>query len=216
MGRAHVFERADRGADRERFQSDTSDTQGVATVDRPNEPTEYQPGHDHSGYDQTGHQPPHETGLSGPVLARLRSVIAAARYHGVEMDARDFRGTVGEETPSPATLVSWLRDQGMVAKAMGLKWRHVVRMAEQPPLVLMFRDGTAGIMVGADAQRNIVWLKDPLRNEAEPAVAVDELRLAQVWTGDVILVRRSRTASEEEQPFNITRRRACATFRSRR
>ncbi len=183
-------------ADHERFQSATADTQGVATVDRPNEPNQDQSGHDQA-------HGLHETGISGPMLARLKSVIAAARYHGVEMDARDFRGTVGEETPSPATLVAWLRDQGMVAKAMRLKWRHIVHMVEQPPMVLMFRDGSSGIMVGADANRNIVWLKDPTRNEAEPAVAVDELRLAQVWTGDVILVRRSRTASEDEQPFNI-------------
>ncbi len=165
-------------------------------MDQPNEPTGYQAGEDQF-------QAPHESGISGPTLARLKSVIAAARYHGVDMDPKDFRGTIGEDTPSPATLVTWLRDQGMVAKAMRLKWRHIVRMSEQPPMVLTFRDGSAGIMVGADHNRNIVWLKDPLRNEAEPAVAVDELRLAQVWTGDVILVRRSRTASEDEQPFNI-------------
>ena len=163
-------------------------------MDRPNEPIDEQVAHA-GGV--------HESGIPAATLARLRSVIAAARYHGVEMDVRDFRGTVGEDSPSPATLVSWLRDQGMISKAMRLKWRHLVRMAEQPPMVLLFRDGSAGIMVGADPQRNIVWLKDPNRNEAEPAVAVDELRLAQVWTGDVILVRRSRTATEDEQPFNI-------------
>jgi HlyB family type I secretion system ABC transporter len=168
-------------------------------VDQPNEPTDYQPEHDGSS---SGHAP-HEVGIDTPVLARLRSVIAAARYHGVEMDARDFRGTVGEDSPSPATLVTWLRDQGMIAKAMRLKWRHIVRMQEQPPLVLLFRDGSAGVMVGADPTRNIVWLKDPLRNDAEPAVAVDELRLQQVWTGDVVLVRRARDAAEDEQPFNI-------------
>ena len=167
-------------------------------VDQPNEPTEYQPTRAHE-QDRAANGKP----ISGPMLARLKSIIAAARYHGVEMDVRDFRGTAGEETPSPATLVTWLRDQGMVAKAMNLKWRHIVRMVDQPPLVLMFRDGSAGVMVGAEPGRNIVWLKDPLRNEAEPAVAVDELRLAQVWTGDVVLVRRSRTASEDEQPFNI-------------
>ena len=158
------------------------------------EPTDYEPGQRHE---------PDEAGLSVPTLARLKSIAAAARYHGVELDVRDFRGTVGEDTPSPATLVAWLREQGMVAKAMHLKWRHIVRMVDQPPMVLMFRDGSAGIMVASDPNRNIVWLKDPLRNEAEPAVAVDELRLAQVWTGDIVLVRRSRNATEEEQPFNI-------------
>ena len=146
---------------------------------------------------------PGERGLDTPLIARLRAVIAAALYHGVEMDIRDFRGTIGEETPSPATLVAWLREQGVIATAMRLKWRHVVRMTETPPVVLTFRDGSAGLLVGADPERNVVWMRDPLRHEAEPPVAVDELRLAQVWTGDVILARRARDVSEEEQKFDL-------------
>ncbi len=160
------------------------------------QPTGYEPS-------QQANREPNDTGIPDAILARLKSVITAARYHGVELDLRDFKGTTGEETPSPATLVTWLRDQGMIAKAMHLKWRHIVRMVDQPPVVLLFRDGSAGIMVGTDPGRNIVWLKDPLRNEAEPAVAVDELRLSQVWTGDIVLIRRARDAAEEEQPFNI-------------
>ena len=34
-------------------------------------------------------------------------------------------------------------------------------------------------------------------------VAVDELRLSQVWNGDVVLVARSRNQSEAEAPINI-------------
>lgn len=154
---------------------------------------------------EIGHERPDEEirEIPGPVLARLRAVAAAANFHGVEMDPRDFRGTIGEDSPSPASLVQWLREQGMVAKAMHLKWRHIVRMTETPPLVLTFRDGSAGVMVGADPHKNIVWMRDPLRSQEESPIAVDELRLLQVWTGDVVLVRRARNAAEEDQPFNI-------------
>ena len=144
-----------------------------------------------------------ERELDTPLVARLRAVMAAALYHGVEMDMRDFRATAGEESPTPATLVAWLRGQGVVATAMRLRWRHLLRMIDSPPVVLTFRDGSAGVMVGADPGRKVVWMRDPLRHPAEAPVAVDELRLAQVWTGDAVLARRARDASEEEQPFNV-------------
>ena len=165
-------------------------------MDRTNDPTGSVAGPQGAGGES-------QTRIPGHVLARLKAVAAAAAYHGVDLDLKVFRGESGEESPSPASLVRWLSDQGMVAKAMHLKWRHIVKMKDTPPIVLTFRDGSAGVMVAADPQRNIVWMKDPLRSQDEPAIAVDELRLQQVWTGDVILVRRSRTATEDEQPFNV-------------
>ena len=134
---------------------------------------------------------------------RLRAVMAAARYHGTDLDPKDFRGDISEVTPSPASLVRWLTDQGMVAKAMRLKWRYLVRMHDLPPLVLMFKDGTAALLVGADPARDVVWLRDPMGNDGDAPVAVDELRLSQVWTGDVVLVQRSRNQSEAEAPINL-------------
>ncbi len=146
------------------------------------------------------------TGASGHVdgrLIRLRAVMAAARYHGAELVAGDFRGPITEVTPSPASLVLWLNEQGMVAKAMSLKFRYLVRMTNTPPFVLIFKDGGAGLFVGADPGRGVVWLRDPMGTEGDAPVAVDELRLSQVWTGDVVLVQRSRNQSETEAPINL-------------
>ena len=170
-------------------------------MDRVNDPTEPTPDSNKGSESDRGAS--HTAKLSGPMLARLKAVIAAAGYHGADLDVRSFRAEAGEESPSPASLTRWLDEQGLVSKAIRLKWRHIVKMGETPPIVLTFRDGSAGVMVGSDSHRNIVWMKDPLRSQDEPAIAVDELRLQQVWTGDVILVRRARNASEEEQPFNL-------------
>ena len=64
--------------------------------------------------DQTDHVPeqagsPSDTdrGQGAPVSApviRLKAVVAAAKYHGLELDIRDFAAEPGEDTPSPATL----------------------------------------------------------------------------------------------------------------
>ena len=138
-----------------------------------------------------------------PITVRLRAAMAAAKYHGVELDLKTFQAEPNEPSPSPATLVRWMNDQGMVARGMNLKWRYLVRMHNTPPIVLMFKDGSAGLLISADQGRGIVWLRDPMAGESDPMVAVDELRLSQVWTGDVLLVRRARSESEAETPVDV-------------
>ncbi|HTW29175.1 MAG TPA: peptidase domain-containing ABC transporter [Acetobacteraceae bacterium] len=119
------------------------------------------------------------------------------------MDRRDFRATPGEVVPSPASLTRWLTDQGLWAKAVRLSWKRLVRISGGAPVVLLFNDGGAGLLIAADRLRNVVWIKDPLGTEADIPVAVDELRLSEVWDGEALLVRRQRGESLEEAPFNM-------------
>ena len=133
--------------------------------------------------------------------ARLAALVAVARYHGVDLDRASFRAPPGE-VPSPAALVAWARENGLWAKATRLRWRQLMRMQSDAPLVLLFADGGAGILVSRDADAGIVYLKDPSRPGDEP-VAVDELRLANLWHGDVLLVRRERGTSADEEPFSF-------------
>ncbi len=135
--------------------------------------------------------------------SRLRALEAAARYHGVDLDRREFQATEGEAVPSPATLVRWVRGQGLWAKALRLRWRNLFRFQTGVPVILLLTDGTAAVLMGADQTRNIVWLKDPRTPAGETPMAVDELRLAQVWTGEAVLVRRERGASLDEEPFTL-------------
>ncbi len=151
----------------------------------------------------------HTQSLSGPdgrvspTVIRLYAVLAAARYHGLELDIRDFAAEPGEDSPSPATLARWLNEQGAVAKGMRLRWRYLVKIRNSPPVVLMFKDGSAGLMVRADAEKSVVWLRDPMGGEGDTPVPVDELRLMQVWTGDVLLVKRRRDESEADAKFDL-------------
>lgn len=137
------------------------------------------------------------------VYIRLRAVIAAAHFHGIELDIRDFAAEPGEASPSPATIVRWLREQGAVAKGMRLRWQYLVKMGNTPPVVLLFRDGSAALMVRTDPEKGIVWLRDPLKGEGDHPVPVDQLRLMQVWTGDVVLIKRRRDESEGDARFDL-------------
>ncbi len=143
-----------------------------------------------------------------PTEMRLLAVAAVARHHGFELDRNDFHMDAGDTVPSPASLVKWLRDQGLVAKASRLAWAQLLRLSDSPgtgtpnPVVLLFTDGSAGVLVGADAARNIVWIRDP-RSSGHDAIAVDRLRLSQLWSGEAILVRRVRSQHEVDNPFSL-------------
>ncbi len=163
-------------------------------------------GQEAGGHKSNTHGPDHGNARPqrvSPVYIRLRAVMAAARYHGIELDIHDFAAEPGESSPSPATLVRWLRDFGAVAKGMRLRWRYLVKLGFTPPVVLLFRDGSAGLLVRTDPEKGIVWLRDPLKGEGEPPVPIDELRLMQLWTGDVVLIKKRSDESEADANFDF-------------
>jgi HlyB family type I secretion system ABC transporter len=136
-----------------------------------------------------------------PGERRIAAVAAAARFCGVELD----RLRLKEEMPaaaSPPSLVAWLTEAGLWARAVRLGWRQLADAAPNRPIVLLFKDGGAGLLVAADAARDLAWLKDPADPEGAP-VAMDALRLSQWWSGDALLVRRGQTAEQKERPFGF-------------
>ncbi len=143
-----------------------------------------------------------------PSQMRLLAVAAAARHHGFELDRAQYHLDVGDTVPSPLSLVKWVREQGLVAKATRLAWPQLIRLTDPArtgqvsPVVLLFSDGTAGVLVGSDTVRNIVWIRDP-SSLGRDAIAVDRLRLSQLWSGEAILVRRARSQSDAERPFSL-------------
>jgi ATP-binding cassette, subfamily B, bacterial HlyB/CyaB len=137
-----------------------------------------------------------------PLEARLLAVMAAARYHGTELDRDELRVPRGTQ-PSPAALVEWVRGSGLWARATRLRWRHLIRMQSSGSVILLLDDGSAALMVRADAARDIVWLKDPAATTDEDGVAVDELRLSQVWSGNAMLIRPERGGSADNEPFSF-------------
>ncbi len=137
-----------------------------------------------------------------PLDVRVMAVMEAARFHGAELDRDDLRFPQGE-APSPATLVEWVRGAGLWAKATRLRWRHLIGLESGGPVVLLLADGSAALMVRADSARNVVLLKDPTGAGDGQPVAVDELRLAQVWNGETLLVRAERGTSMDNAPFTF-------------
>ena len=96
-----------------------------------------------------------------PVHPRLGAMLQAAQYHGVELDLSEIRHAPGETALSAAALSLWAGNAGIWSRAVRIQWRHLVRIHDDGPVVLLFTDGSAGLVVGADPARKVVFLKDP-------------------------------------------------------
>ncbi|APH63560.1 Type I protein secretion transmembrane subunit [Granulibacter bethesdensis] len=141
--------------------------------------------------------------LPPAVEARLAAVEEAGRFHGITLD-RGMLRIVSGETPSAAMLGQWAKDCGLAARGLRLSWGQLMKMKGTSPLVMLFKDGGAGLMVGVDPQRKIVFMKDPLAPRSDDPIAIDELRLSQAWDGDTLLIRSQRGVAEEDAPFNFS------------
>jgi len=139
----------------------------------------------------------------GPIHPRLMAMVSAARYYGQELDPGEFALGKGETEPTAASLSAWAQGAGMWARALRMRWRNLMGLGDGAPVVLLLTDGTAAIMIGANAEAQVILVRDPAAPEGERPVAVDETRLSQVWAGDAVLLRAQRGQPEADQPFSM-------------
>jgi ATP-binding cassette, subfamily B, bacterial HlyB/CyaB len=135
---------------------------------------------------------------------RVQAVMVAARFHGMELDPSELVSTGAQDIPSAASLAEWAQSAGMWARAMRLGWRQLMHFVDTGPVVLLLTDGSATLMVGADAERHVVFLRDPRALASEIALAVDELRLERIWSGEAVLLRAQRGQMETDAPFTLS------------
>ena len=139
----------------------------------------------------------------GPIHPRLLAMMMASRYYGMELDPAEFRMGQGETSPTAAALSAWAQTAGMWSRALRLRWRHLFTVTGAGPVILLFNDGTAGLLTGSNPETKIVFIRNPHAPEANPPEPVDELRLAELWDGDAILLRAERSQAEADPPFTL-------------
>ncbi len=134
----------------------------------------------------------------------VQAMVRAAQHHGVELDPKEFRPAPGETTPSAAALSTWAQNSGLWSRAVRIRWRHLLRLQESGPIVLLFTDGNAGLLTGANHQQMVVYVQNPYAPPGTPAIAVDELRMSGFWAGDAVLLRANGNHVPSDAPFNLS------------
>ena len=68
---------------------------------------------------------------AGSIPAReVAAVVSVARHNGMVLTAEDYPAMPGEAVPSAASLVAWLRESGVWAKAVRLRWKQLMKLHE--------------------------------------------------------------------------------------
>ncbi len=136
------------------------------------------------------------------IQIRLMAVAAAARFHGRELDPAELR-CAPDQTPSPAALAEWAGAAGLWSKAARLSWDRLVALKVSRPVPLLLDDGSAILLIATDKQRDLVLVRHSrLAPDAAP-IAVRQCDLANIWSGDTVLLRARRGATGEDAPFSF-------------
>ncbi len=137
-----------------------------------------------------------------PAELRVLAVLTAARHHGVELDRADLRFPQGQ-SPEPAALVDWLRNSGLWARAVRIRWRSLLDVQSSGPIVLLLKDGGAVLVVRIDRARDRVFIRDPGALVDSEPTALEGATLAPLWDGEAILLRADRGNAYDSEPFSL-------------
>lgn len=147
---------------------------------------------------------------SGPQKAQssaLAALAAVATRLGVDTSVDQLRRRFAVEgiEPDTRTLIAMARELGLEAKSLHLTFAELPRLSKSFPAILRARDGGALLLEGARSdpmKGSVVIIRDPVAPETE-LVAVEEIHLAELWEGELILVKRAYSLTDEEQPFGL-------------
>ena len=136
----------------------------------------------------------------------LGALMMVARHHGLHLSRPQLLrayAASAEEVTVP-TLLQAAKDKGLKAQAVNMTWRQLMRLGRAMPAILMMRDGTARVLVGVNASTEppIAMIRDPGRpGTTDP---IDEITLTDLWSGEIVLVKRDHQAAEDgNSPFGL-------------
>jgi subfamily B ATP-binding cassette protein HlyB/CyaB len=143
-----------------------------------------------------------------PESSALYALVLLAARLGIEVSQEQIRRRFSLELGDPPTetLVAIARELGLEARVLDLTFAELPTLSKSLPAILRARDGGALILEGARAdpmKGSVAIIRDPMSADDEK-IAIEEVRLAEVWHGEVILLRRAHLSSDESQPFGLS------------
>ena len=136
----------------------------------------------------------------------LHALAIVARHHGLHLSVEQLQRDYSIDSGEPPTrqLLKIAGDNGLTVRSAKLQWKHLSRLGKALPLLLRLRDGSTMVLVAfrQDGGTPAAMLQDPL-SANQACIAVDEVRLASVWDGEAIFVKRRYRISDDERPFGF-------------
>lgn len=136
----------------------------------------------------------------------VQCLAAVAQHHGIRVNPErlihDF--ALADEEPTAPLALRMATDIGLKARDKKLGWKALVAQQGVFPLVARLKNGAGVIVVGVQKEGNAdcVAVVDPCGNTTAVTLH-DEQAFAAIWSGEVILLKRSHSIFETNQPFSL-------------
>lgn len=138
----------------------------------------------------------------------LDAFVIAARHRGVHLSREQILRDHQLKSPE-ITIPQMLRiarKAGLRSRSVRLRWRDLFGMGTALPAIVILRNGSAMILLGANpghgSRPDVVVLLDPSGDENAPLI-LDELRFTAAWDGEVFLIKRDYRLRDDDRPFGM-------------
>ena len=137
----------------------------------------------------------------------LEALVRIARTHGVDLTVDALRSAyvAGSGELPTNTLIAIAHEAGLQARSIQPKWRELARLSNVLPALIRLKGGGAAVLLSvakSELTGQVVLLENP-DGGPEAEVALDELHLNELWTGELILIKRRYELGDDQQPFGF-------------
>jgi ATP-binding cassette, subfamily B, bacterial HlyB/CyaB len=137
----------------------------------------------------------------------LKCLVRVANHHGIDLSVDGLRHAyaLSNEPISQLLLLRIAKEAGLRARSTLLTWDAFTQLDQAYPALAQLTNGNWVVALGAsqDADgKRALRIFDPLAEQTVPLIVSRE-KFCASWKGEVILVKRSRRASNEPRHFGF-------------
>ena len=143
-------------------------------------------------------------GSSAP--SGLGCLVIVARHHGLHLTVSQLihDNVLPNREVSVAEILKCAQSAGLKATIVHLDWNGLAHLKKALPAIVMLKNGGSMVLLRLEGEKDAVRvvLQDPNADE-DALLVIDRVRFEDVWTGEVILVKRDYEITDETQPFSL-------------
>ena len=136
----------------------------------------------------------------------IQCLVAIMRHYGLDESVESLvhKYALGHTEPTTTRLIRIAKENGMKAKKTTMKWESLWRLGDAFPVFGRLKNGNSVIFAGVDGdpESGRVAVFDPMADTAE-FILLPRETLEKAWGGEVILLKRAYSLSDEKQPFSL-------------
>ena len=136
----------------------------------------------------------------------LGCLVIVARHHGLHLTVPQLihDNVLSSREVSVAEILKCAQSSGLKAKAVHLDWSGLAHLNKALPVIVKLKNGGSIVLLRLEGENDAVRvvLQDPNADE-DALLVVDRIRFEDVWTGEVILVKRDYEITDETRPFSF-------------